>query len=245
VSLVPFVLVAEPLEGRGSGTTVPLDERARHHLRTVLRLRAGDEVELGDGAGGWAAAVLVADDRAQLRGAARVAARPRPSLWLAQGLPKARKLDEVVRVATELGVDGVLPVVASRSVTRLSPAKAGRAVERWAAVAHAATEQARRRHLPQVADPVTPHHLTVPDGGVLLVANPGAPALPRVLAEVGAVTHVTIAVGPEGGWTPDEVRRWDAAGARLVGLGPTVLRTEHAGPAALAVVAAHLGRWDG
>jgi len=74
---------------------------------------------------------------------------------------------------------------------------------------------------------------------------PGAPSLPRVLAQLGDVAEVTIAVGPEGGWSEPEVERLVADGALLAGLGASVLRTEHAAPAALAVCAAALGRWDG
>jgi 16S rRNA (uracil1498-N3)-methyltransferase len=244
VSLVPFVHVDVPLAGRRADDPVPLGERDRHHLRTVLRLRSGDEVTLADGAGGVVPAVLD-DAGAVLQQAVSVQPPPRPVLRVAQGLPKGRKLDEVVRVCTELGVDELVPVAADRCVVRLDEHKAQKAVERWDAVARSASEQARRPFRPRVTPVVRARELAVGDGEVLLVAHPGGTALPVAIEGcIGAAT-VTVAIGPEGGWSDEEVARWTDRGARPVGLGPTVLRTEHAAAAALAVLAAGLGRWDG
>ncbi|MCA1784148.1 MAG: RsmE family RNA methyltransferase, partial [Intrasporangiaceae bacterium] len=81
--------------------------------------------------------------------------------------------------------------------------------------------------------------------GSLLVAHPGGSALPVALGDLGAVDRVTLMVGPEGGWSDDELACLISARGRLVGLGPTILRTEHAAAAGLAVLAAMLGRWSG
>jgi 16S rRNA (uracil1498-N3)-methyltransferase len=243
VSLVPFVHIDTPLAAGGTGDHVEFDARDLYHLTTVLRLRPGAHLELADGQGGWAAAQLTADG-ATLRAPAVHVPAPRPELVVAQGLPKARKLDDIVRVCTELGVDAILPVAASRCVTRLTGPKADKAVERWTAVARAASEQARRVHRPAVGAIRPPAAVRVEAGESLVVAHPGGTPLPRLFDELAPTDRVVLAIGPEGGWTEDEVRVWADEGARVVGLGPTVLRTEHAAAAALAVLGAGLGRWD-
>jgi 16S rRNA (uracil1498-N3)-methyltransferase len=244
VSLVPFVHVDVPLVDGGTGDRIELSARDRHHLTTVLRLRPGADVELADGRGGWAAATLT-DVGATLRSAAVVRPAPLPGLRVAQGLPRGRKLDDIVRVCTELGVDGLVPVAAARSVPRLAGPKADKAVERWTAVARAASEQARRPWRPDVT-PIRPAAELAPEAGeAMIVAHPGGEPLPQLLPTLSDVRAVLVAVGPEGGWSEAEVTTWQDRGARLAGLGPTVLRTEHAAAAALAVLSAGLGRWDG
>jgi 16S rRNA (uracil1498-N3)-methyltransferase len=243
VSLVPFVHVDTTLAGGRAGDLLALDERDRHHLTTVLRLRPGAQVELSDGRGGQASAEL-RDDGVVLRTAAVQHEAPAPALRVAQGLPKGRKLDEVVRVCTELGVDTLIPVAARHSVTRLEGARASKAVDRWTSIARAASEQARRVWRPTVTaiEPAT--SLAADPGEVLLVAHPGGTPLPREVAGLAGVPGIVLAVGPEGGWSATETTTWEERGARIVGFGSTVLRTEHAAAAGLAVLAAALGRWE-
>jgi 16S rRNA (uracil1498-N3)-methyltransferase len=242
VSLVPFVHIDTPLAAGSAGDHVELDARDLHHLTTVLRLRTGAHLELADGRGGWAAARLT-EDGAALRAPAVHVPAPRPALVVAQGLPKGRKLDDIVRMCTELGVDAILPVAASRCVTRLAGPKADKAVERWTAVARAASEQARRVRRPTVGA-IRPAAAVGEAGGSLVVAHPGGTPLPRSFDELASADRVVLAIGPEGGWSDAEVGAWEDEGARLAGLGPTVLRTEHAAAAALAALGAGLGRWD-
>jgi 16S rRNA (uracil1498-N3)-methyltransferase len=246
VSLTPYVHLDAPLADVGPDGAVPLTPPEHHHLTRVLRLRDGAPVEVADGAGSAAPAVL-AGDAVRLTGPPVHRPPRRPHLIVAQALGKGRKLDEVVRVVTELGVDEVVPVAAERSVTRLDQRKAASALERWRAVARAASEQARRPTRPRITAPVGTDELAARDG-VLLLAHPGGTPLPVVVADLAdrdqdEVAAVTVAVGPEGGFSDAEVAACLAAGARSVGLGPTVLRTEHAAAAACAVLAAGLGRW--
>jgi 16S rRNA (uracil1498-N3)-methyltransferase len=245
VSLVPFVHVDTRLAGRTAGERLELAAGDRHHLRTVLRLRPGAEVVLSDGQGAAVGAEL-SEDAVVLRVDPVVEPPPRPTLRVAQGLPKGRKLDDVVRVCAELGVDTIVPVAARRSVTRLEGARSAKAVERWQAVARAASEQARRVWRPTVTEVRPPTGIVdgEPAGAAVLVAHPGGEPLPHLLDGLGDRSTVTVAVGPEGGWDDAEVAAWVERGATLVGLGPTVLRTEHAAAAAIAVLAAGLGRWD-
>jgi 16S rRNA (uracil1498-N3)-methyltransferase len=245
VSLVPYLHLGVTLAGGQAGDRLALEPAARHHLTRVLRLRDGADVEVSDGRGGHAAARLT-DGEVVLTAGAVVTPPPRPSLTVAQALPKGRKLDEVVRQVTELGADRIVPVAAARSVTRLAGDRADRAVERWAAVARAAAEQARRPWLPEIAPATDAGALvgSLPTGSRVLVAHVGGElALPDAVAGCDAA-HLAVAVGPEGGWSEEEVEAFVADGAVPVGLGPAVLRTEHAAAAALAVLGALAGRWS-
>ncbi len=241
------------LSGAEVGDEVDLDRSVAHHLGTVLRAAIGTALVVADGRGGHAPAVLVAPDRVRLTAEVSHQPRARPRLHLVQALAKGRKLDEVVRVATELGVDAITPIATQRSSVRLEGERSERARDRWRAVARAACEQAGRAWHPEVAavtrlGPQLPAVLqSAEEAGpsrVVLVAVPGAPALTDRLPPLADAGEVVIAIGPEGGFAPDEQRRLVATGALPVGLGPMVLRTEHAGAAALAVLAAGLGRWS-
>ena len=248
----PQVLVgpAAGLDGGVAGTPVLLAAEDLHHLRRVLRLADGAPLRLTDGAGRVAPAVL-AGDTAVLDGPTVTVARPEPRLVLVQGLTRGRRADDGVRTACELGVDLLVPLVTDRTQGRPGAAERTALVARWRAVAAAALVQSRGAWVAEVTDVLDVAALVAGPGwdGPRLVAVPGGPPLPDVLAAAGPVATargagtVGVAVGPEGGWTTDEVATLTGAGWRPVGLGPTVLRSEHAGPAALAVVAATTGRW--
>jgi len=251
VSLAPHVLVPSPLADGTDGTIVALPAATLHHLRRALRLGVGSLLSLTDGLGGRAPAELVADG-ARLTGAPALEPASSPRIVLVQALAKGRRVDEAVRMACELGVDRVVPLVADRTQGRPDARTASAVVDRWQAVARAALEQSRGVHLAEVtgchtvaqlaAAPSGPGNGGDP-GGVRLVAVPGAPALPEVLAAPGPTPELSVAVGPEGGWSDAEVAQLVGSGWQPVGLGPSVLRTEHAGPVAVAVIAALAGRW--
>lgn len=243
MSLTPFVRVATlPVLG---GPPVPVDAPTTHHLRRVLRLSEGAPVLLTDGAGAAVAARLVPAG-VEATAAATGAARPRPRIALAQAVPKGRRFDDVVRVAVELGVDRVLPLLTDRTVVRFDGPEAARSVARWQAVADAAAHQARRAWWPTVDAVRRPEDLA---GPAVVVADLGAPG-PLALADgpsgpaLRSADEVVVAVGPEGGWTDRERDLLRAGGATTLGLGASVLRAEHAGAAVVAVLAALLGRWE-
>jgi 16S rRNA (uracil1498-N3)-methyltransferase len=243
VARTPYVHLDGPLDDDAeAGDRVPLAGDDEHHLRRVLRTALGAPLEVADGRGGTAPAVL-GDGVVELTGPVTRVPPPHPTIEVAQALPKGRKLDEVVRQVTELGADAIVPVAAARSVTALTGDKATRATVRWQAVARAACRQARRPHRPSVVAPVDLDGLLERCiAASLLIAVPDAP---RGLQDaVGRdASHLVVAVGPEGGWTEEEVARLVGGGAVPVGMGPHVLRTEHAAAAAVAVLAAVTGRW--
>jgi len=248
VSLPPHVLVGRSLDGVAPGAMVPVDAATLRHLHRVLRLGVGAVLSLTDGQGRLAVGELATEGA--LIGAPVVeVGAPRPALVLAQALSKGRRAEDAVRVACELGVDRLVPVIAERTQGRPDARAASALVERWRAVAIAALEQSRGVRLSTIATPVEGLAGVALSGDaetqiLRLIAVPGALPLPDVLSDASSVPEVVVvAVGPEGGWSPEEVARASEDGWTAVGLGPTVLRTEHAGPVAVAVTAALLGRW--
>jgi len=242
----PLVVVPASLAGAAAGARCELPADAVHHLRRVLRLDDGAPLRLTDGRGHRADARFAADE-AVLTEPAAVVARPAPRLALAQALTQGRRAEEAVRTACELGVDLLVPVIAARTQGRPDAAARAAVVARWDGIARAALAQSGGAWLADVVDVRDAAALAAapPWEGPRFVAVPGAAPLPDALRGLLPVPGATlgVAVGPEGGWTSDEVEGFAAAGWTPVGLGPTVLRSEHAGPVALAVLAATAGRW--
>lgn len=254
MSTAPHVLVPGPIAHGAPGAVVELPGATMHHLRRSLRRTDGSALSLTDG-DGWRAWAELTPDGARLVAASTLEPQRAPQLVLAQSLAKGRRADEAVRMVCELGVDRIVPVVADRTQGRPDARAATAVVERWRAIAVAALEQSRRVHRTEVsrcqssaelaASPSdVPHQSAGPV--VRLLAVPGAPPLPDVAegAAVAAAAEVWVAVGPEGGWSDSEIDVLSASGWLSVGLGGSVLRTEHAGPAAVAVLAALSGRWS-
>jgi 16S rRNA (uracil1498-N3)-methyltransferase len=147
-----------------------------------------------------------------------------------------------VQAATELGVDGVIPWTAGRSISRWEGAKVAKGHDRWSAIVREATKQSIRPWLPDVLDLVSSNQLARLAGEVrMLVLEPTAELALSALEPDDR--DIVLVVGPEGGIAPNELTALTSAGATLVRLGDTVLRTSTAGPAAIAVLNAKLGRW--
>jgi 16S rRNA (uracil1498-N3)-methyltransferase len=225
-----------------SGTRVVLDAEEARHLRRVLRLRVGDLVRALDGRGRELTVRLTALGSRSAEGQildSTTPARESPlHLTLAQGLPKADKLDTIIRMCTELGVAAVVPLLTSRAV----PVGAGR-LARWERVAREAAKQSGRAVVPAISAPLSlGAWLAAREPTGLLVClweretSPLADRLP-----VARPAHAVVVVGPEGGLADEEVGSLEAAGAVVAGLGPRVLRTETAGPVAVALLQARWG----
>ncbi len=215
-----------------------------HYLVRVLRLSAGDALEVFDGQGRCFDARLatVTDAAATLElGEARAAPRPR-AITVVQGLPRAEKLELVLQKATELGAAAFAPAACARSVVKLDDAaKAQGKRERWQRIVEEAARQCGRADVPPVF-PVLPLERAVaalPDAPAVFVLDEEERALPLSLAARPALETrrpLALVVGPEGGLTREEVSALVAAGAVAVTLGALVLRTETAALAALAVL---------
>ena len=235
------VYVDAPL---ASGMRVTLQGSAAGHLTRVLRLRVGEALTVFNGAGGEYAASIEhahAGRVAVAIGELRAIERESPlTLTLAQGVSRGERMDLVVQKATELGASGLAPVLAERSVVRLTAQQADRRLNHWRAIAIVACEQSGRNRLPAIASPVPlKDFLRTSDGSMRLVLSPAATAtladLPRL------VSAVTVLIGPEGGLAEAEQEAAVAAGFKPVRLGPRVLRTETAAIAALTLLQREFG----
>jgi 16S rRNA (uracil1498-N3)-methyltransferase len=210
-----------------------------HHAADVLRLRPGEELVLADGRGGTALASVRAVGRGRLDLSiveCRYTPPSSPRLVVAQAVAKGDRAELAVQAMTEVGVDEIVPWTASRSVAVW---RGERSLERWRAVAREAAKQSRRAWVPVVAPAATTAQLA---GRVTVVLHSGA-ADRLSSVELPDGEDVVLAIGPEGGITPEELLAFTTAGARPAALGRNVLRTSTAGVAALAVLSARLGRW--
>jgi 16S rRNA (uracil1498-N3)-methyltransferase len=226
---------------RGAGETVAIEGGDAHKIANVLRLRDGDTIEIVDAAGnGFEARVRCDADgvRAELIAARESLPAIALQVDVAQAIPKGSKMDFVIEKATELGAAAILPVYSERSVVQdLGASK----LERWRRLAQAAAAQCDRRDIPSVAGPVPLEHLLERCGAYDLVVMPWEAAAPVPLREslpgwLAGVRRVLAIVGPEGGFSANEAALAAARGARLVSLGPRILRSETAALALLAIL---------
>ena len=235
-----------------NGTACLNIEDSQHALR-VLRLGSGDEIELVCAPGRFLAQITGETDglvqvqvREELR---RTEARTQVTLY--QGLPKADKMEMIAQKTTELGVHAIQPVAMERCVVKLEGKDAGKKVERWQKIAREAVKQCARVSVPEVLEPkkLTQLEEELKQLDVLIVpwedARDGSSRQALAPFEGREALRVGILIGPEGGISGQEAH-WLAenAGAKLVTLGPRILRTETAGLCALTMVMAFRGEME-
>lgn len=237
--------ISEELETAAVGDRVAITGPEARHAVTVSRLAVGETVAIGNGAGLVVTGPVVKAEHTELAITVEsVVEEPRrtPAVFLAQALAKGDRDELAVQAATELGVDGVIPWTAARSISRWEGAKIAKGRDRWTAVVREASKQSMRSWIPDVLDLVTTKQLVrLAEGARMLVLEPTAELTLGALETGGE--DLILVVGPEGGISPQELDVLAAAGASIVRLGDEVLRTSTAGPAALAVLNVKLGRW--
>ncbi|MEO5534442.1 MAG: 16S rRNA (uracil(1498)-N(3))-methyltransferase [Pseudolysinimonas sp.] len=226
-----------------AGSVVTFGGEEARHAVSVARVRIGEKISLGDGAGLVVSGpVLSIDDGVVSVTVESSSLDPAtlPELWLVQALAKGDRDELAIQAATELGAAGVIPWAAERSVSRWDGPKADKGRERWASIVREATKQSIRSRIP-VVEPMMSTAAVAKLAGVILVLEPTATV--TLTAVPLDADRITLVVGPEGGIAPRELETFLSAGATIVRLGPEVLRTSTAGPAALAVLNARLARW--
>lgn len=219
-------------------------EEARH-IRTVLRLGNGDKVVFFDGTGQEYQVRLEVQANGILRG--QVIHRslrdsePALRLYLAQGIAKGEKMGTIIQKAVEIGIDCVYPISCERSVVRLQGEKADKKVERWQTIAREACKQCRRSLVPEIK-PIMNFSSLLPAIGrrpaLMLYEDEAQNSLKDWLqAEVyNGVKEMFILVGPEGGFSDNEVLAAVKQGINTASLGPRILRTETAGLVAASII---------
>jgi len=213
-----------------------LGEHADHLIR-VLRARIGQEFDISTGETVRRGRIAgISDGQVDFDLAGEVPASPVASLVLLLSVFNFSRMEWAIEKCVELGVSRIVPTITRRTDANLARASAKR-VERWRRITLQAAEQSRRAGPPEVADPVKLREaVTLPTGlRILLSESEHSTSLPAALSAQSASAEVALAVGPEGGWTHDELRLFHEAGWISCSLGPTVLRAETAALAAAAI----------
>ncbi|KFI65875.1 16S rRNA (uracil(1498)-N(3))-methyltransferase [Bifidobacterium cuniculi] len=242
-----------------SGWTMSLPPDVRRHAFGSMRLTQSDALQVSDGQG-LRIDATVADpaEGTVLVDSFTVEDAPRIRLALVQALAKNGHDEQAIDMATQIGVDDVIPWQSDRAIARF---KAGRTDRKWGQVLRAATEQSRRAFLPVLHEPMSSRQLLAQvrracvHGDLVIVLHQDATigwggiedrlaAIAERSLEDGRTRTIHVAVGPEGGISDDEVAMLTEAGAEAVVLGSNILRASTAGPVALSLLSRALGRFS-
>ena len=231
------------------GDKIRLEGSDVNHMKNVLRMKEGEEVQVSDGTGnaylcqieGYEGDQAVLKIREKTEKDTELPSK----IWLFQGLPKGDKMELIVQKAVELGVYGIVPFAAKRSVVRLDEKKAGKKQIRWQAIAKGAAEQSGRGLIPEVEIVKTYAEALefAKELDVILVPyelEEGMKATMSIIEAIRPGQSVGIFIGPEGGFEEQEIGQARNAGAVPVTLGRRILRTETAGITTLSILMYHL-----
>ena len=213
------------------------------HLTRVLRARLGQEFDIiANGVARRGRVATIAEDRVEFELGEEIPAVTAANLTLLLAIFKFDRMEWAIEKCTELGVSRIVPLIARRTEVHLASASAKRA-ERWRRIALQAAEQSRRGTAPEVAAPVKLREAAKLPGAlrIVLAETEDQTMLPELFAEHPTEGEVLLAVGPEGGWTEDELQLLQKEGWLSASLGPTILRAETAAIAAIVLAASALG----
>ncbi len=227
------------------GTTLMLTGDEAHHATASRRLQRGDTLWLFDGHGGIARATLVhiatrgrtLELRIEER---RTEPAPTPVIHLACALPKGDRQNVLLDMATQLGMTRFTPLACERGVVK----PGANSMARWRKICLEACKQSRRLYLPAIETTSTVRDVVeraTTEGNSVWLAHPGAQSATVSAAVNQTADEVTILIGPEGGFTEEEVEQGVVAGARLLTLGASILRIETAAVALVAAFALKTG----
>ena len=218
------------------GASYSFNSEDANHAIKVLRIEVGEIFRVSDGVGGWANVQVTEVTKRSLETAVLEVGRQEPleiQFTVVQALPKSDRAKEAVELLTEAGADVIVPWLANRSISRTE------VISKFATTAREASKQSRRLFIPQL-------HETVKEKGVIeliksadlaLVFHESAQVkLSEIITPQTKAKNVLVVIGPEGGITEEELAAFAAAGAHVAGLGRPILRSAHAGLAALSAV---------
>ena len=236
------------------GNTAALTGEHAYHLSRVLRAQVGQEFDVATGSDVRLGRIAsISDERVEFVLGEELRGKPSPRLTLVLSIFKFDRMEWAIEKCTEIGVTRIVPLIARRTDSHLAAA-ANKRTERWERIARQASEQARRASPPEISPPVKFKDLSQAN---VLAGRANSPAATRiVLAESerdqplreaisATVSEVTLAIGPEGGWTEEELRAAREGRWLEVSLGTNILRTETAVVAALAAVNYAWGGFEG
>jgi len=230
------------------GARFSLTGAEARHAVSVRRIRVGESVEIVDGRGGRMRGQVRSADKSALEIQVEHLRREEPPaarILLVQALAKGGRDEAAIEAATEVGVNGVIAWESARSVSQWRGEKSAKGLARWEGILTSAMKQSRRAYLPELRGFARGEQVTdlLPAGAGVLILHEAA-TTPLTAAELPETGTIAVVVGPEGGLTDGELEMFARIpGAQQVLLGREVVRTSTAGPAALAVLNARLGRW--
>ena len=239
-------LLSDNLDVRRPHLEVPLDSRIARHLE-VLRIAPGEHIVLVDPAHSAVEVSMTSfvDGMLSCEFVREVPGHERFDVRLYQGISKGERMDLVFRACTELGVARIAPVMMSRCIVRLDEGKARAKAERWRRIALSAAEQAGRISAPDVPGVMGFDEAVVDAAGCDAIVVPyeekDTGSIRTALAGLPSDASIALFIGPEGGFEESEIAALYSAGAKVVTLGPTILRTETAGIVSSTLVLSQLG----
>lgn len=225
-----------------SGGFITIDEENSAHIGRVLRMKCGDRITVGDAAGAdYECEITELGERVVCRvlDMTRNASEPNISVTLYQALPKGSKMEYIIQKTTELGIVKIVPCALSRCVVRLDKKEGEKKAARWQKIAAEAAKQSGRGIIPEVSVPITfaraLKELKTHGNAFVPYEGEKIGRLRDVLTK-NKSADIAFMIGPEGGFSPEEIAALEAENIPPVTLGPRILRTETAGEATLAMV---------
>ena len=228
------------------GNHIFIDGPDVNHIRNVLRMNPGEEVNVTDGSGEKVyrcAIASIGEDKVELNIMwAQEKGMELPSkIYLFQGLPKSDKMELIIQKAVELGVYEIIPMATARAVVKLDQKKAAAKVKRWQAISESAAKQSKRLLIPEVKEPVKFSEALklASDLDVRLIPYElaeGMDGTRRIIQSVKPGQSVAVFIGPEGGFEEAEVELAKEAGFQAITLGRRILRTDTAGMTVLSIL---------
>ena len=228
-----------------SGETIFVEGQDVNHMKNVLRMKIGEQVEISDGNNKKYLCEIEAFDaeavRLQILEEMAADTELSSKLYLFQGLPKSDKMELIVQKAVELGAFEVIPVATKRAVVKLDAKKAAKKVERWNSISESAAKQAGRSLIPEVTEVLTFSQALEKAKQLDVTLIPyelaeGMEESREIIRSIKKGQSVGIFIGPEGGFEQAEVAQAMEAGAKPVTLGKRILRTETAGLTILSIL---------
>jgi 16S rRNA (uracil1498-N3)-methyltransferase len=223
-----------------TGAIYEFDAEDAHHAVRVLRMTAGEVFMLSDGEGAWSEVKVFAVKKKSLEVQVLSSGFQEPlrtSITVVQAIPKGDRAKEAIELLTEAGVDTIIPWTSSRSI--------GKGTDKFAITAREASKQSRRLRIPRVVDAASTDQICalIKQSSCTVVFHESAPSALSELKLPLGISDVVIIIGPEGGITDEELARFSDAGAMLSRMGRPVLRSAHAGIAAVSALCAKLQVW--
>ncbi|MDD6603574.1 MAG: 16S rRNA (uracil(1498)-N(3))-methyltransferase [Eubacteriales bacterium] len=220
--------------------TVILEGEEARHIAKSLRMRVGDMLTVTDGGGKDYGCQIQAIDRDTVTLAVcyqqACNSEPTCAVTIYQGVPKSQKMEDIIQKCVELGVTRIVPTLTKRSISRPDPKQAGKKNQRYQKIALEAAQQSGRGIVPQIEQQITLKQAISTDKSKkkIVFYEGGGCSLKDIVSPTD--TAVSVYIGPEGGFDPDEVEALESAGAVVATLGPRILRTQTAPVAALTAI---------